>query len=197
VYTFGVVHIHDFLCISPPFTSGLVWIIGDSIIRRAERRLGLPIKIEWKGKGGAGVCAFHDLLAGLSKGGPPPQLLIIHLGTNDLVTKDEYALRQIIAVMLRDCAMMYPNTWLVWSDILPRVFYIGARSQPAIERKRRTVNRWARSQCAAVQAFCMHHPQFVWSQTSLFSYDGVHLSPMGNQLFVANLRQCIVSQFGL
>ena len=73
------------------------------------------------------------------------------------------------------------------------MFYVGARSQPAMERKRRTINRWAASQCGVVQVPCIHHPQFKWSEISLYLYDGIHLSPLGNQLFISNLREFIIS----
>ena len=162
-------------------------------MRRAEGPFGIPARVYWKGKGGAGMANYDYLLNDLRKRAPPPDLLIFHLGTNDLVTIDEFALRQQIAVMLRDCAWAYPTSTIVWSDMLPRVFYMGARSQSALERKRRTINRWAASQCKAVQALCVHHPQFIWSEVSLFSYDGVHLSSLGNQLFRSNLRAFIVS----
>ena len=86
-----------------------MWIIGDSIIRRAEMHLDIPVRVFWRGKGGAGVTDLYDLQAELGKILPPPAMLIIHLGTNDLVTLDEYALRQRITVMLRDCAVWCPT----------------------------------------------------------------------------------------
>ena len=122
-----------------------------------------------------------DMIAELGKVLPPPAMLVIHLGSNDLVRIDEFALRQRVSVMLRDCAAWCPSMTIVWSDILPRVFYFGALSQSALERKRRTINRWARSQCAKIpKAICLHQPQFQWSDFALFRYDGVHLSPRGN-----------------
>ena len=121
--------------------SDIIWIVGDSIIRRAECDLELPFNIHWKGRGGAGVTELYDLQVELSNSSPPHILLIVHLGTNDLVKVDEFALRQRIAVMLRDCLEWCQSATVVWSDILPRVFYFGALSQPVLERKRRTVNR--------------------------------------------------------
>ena len=175
----------------PPFLD-TVWIVGDSIIRRAECEFPLPVNILWKGKGGAGVADAYDLRDELSAFGPPPNLLIVHLGTNDLVRIDEYAQR--IAVMLRDCLRWGPNMTIVWSAILPRVHYFGAHSQTALKRKRRTINRWARSQCSKLaSALCLHHPQFQWSDLSLYKFDGVHLSPYGNQVFTANIQQFLQS----
>ena len=162
-------------------------------MRRAERSFGLPLEVFWKGKGGAGIGDCRDLLIDLGKRAPSPAFIIIHLDTNDLVDIDEFALRQQVAVMLCDCCWAYPGSTIVWSDALPRVFYVGARFQPAMERKRRTINRWAASQCRAVQVPCIHHPHFKWSEISLYLYDGVHLSPLGNQLIISNLREFIIS----
>ena len=123
---------------------------------------------------------LYDIRAELGKVLPPPAMLIIHLGSNDLVRLDEYALRQRVSVMLQDCATWCPTMTIVWSDILPRV-YFGAFLQLAVERKRRTINRWARSQCTKIpNALCLHHPQFQHSDFALFRYDGVHLSLRGN-----------------
>ena len=78
-----------------------MWIVGDSIIRRAECGFPLPLKVHWKGKGGAGVADLYDLREQLLRLSPPPVFLLVHLGTNDLVRIDEFALRQRVAVMLR------------------------------------------------------------------------------------------------
>ena len=119
------------------------------------------LNIFWHGKGRAGVADLYDMRAELGRVLPPPVMLIIHLGSNDLVRLDEYALRQRVSVMLRDCAAWCPTMTIVWSDVLPRVFYFGAFSQPALERNRCTINRWARSQYTKIpNALCLHHPQF-------------------------------------
>ena len=145
----------------PLFTLDHIWIVGDSIFRRAEGRLDITVNIFWHRKGGAGVADLYDMRAELGKVLPLPAMLIIHFGSNDLVRLDEYALRQRVSVMLQDCATWCPTMTIVWSDFLPRVFYFGAFLQPAVERKRRTINRWARSQCTKIpNALCLHHPQF-------------------------------------
>lgn len=176
------------------FYSDIVWIVGDSIIRRVECGFPLPLKVHWKGKGGAGVADLYDLREQLLRLSPPPVFLLVHLGTNDLVRIDEFALRQRVAVMLRDCLDWCPHLTLIWSDILPRVFYFGAHSQPALERKRRIINRWARSQCSKLpRTLCLHHPQFQWADFSLYHFDGVHFSPAGNRIFRSNIEQFLRS----
>ena len=88
----------------------------------------------WKGKSGAGMFELESLLQ--SCGGATPAIIIFHIGTNDLIKVDEFCMRQRILVSLQDCIRQFPSTKIVWSDILPRVFYFGAKSQPAVEKKR-------------------------------------------------------------
>ena len=84
----------------------------------------------------------------------------------------------------------------MWSDVLPRPCFVGAISQPKMERKRRSTNRWARSlSCRMTMVKVLHHPQFMWSHFHLFDYDGVHLSCEGLGLLRQNLQACIESYY--
>lgn len=150
----------------------------------------------WKGKSGARMCDLDTLLQSINYG-PSPAVIICHIGTNDLVNVDEFCMRQRITVFMHQCISQFPYTRVVWSDILPRVFYFGAKSQPAVEKKRKAINRWAKKQCHVLGAHCLHHPQFSWSETTLYRYDGVHLSDVGTKLFRGNLQSCISLLLGL
>ena len=131
---------------------------------------------------------YLDLLPILMRRqGPDPSVLLLHIGTNDLVTTDEFCMRQRILLLLNSCTVRFPHTVLMWSAILPRVFYFGARSQSSLERKRKALNRWAKKQCAKLGAHFLPHPQFKWTETALYRYDGVHLSPLGNTAFSGGL----------
>ena len=169
-------------------TVGPVWIIGDSIIRWAAGSFALPRHVVWKGKSGARMGDLDLLLKSIK--GPTPSVIIFHIGTNDLVDVDEFCMRQRITVSLQTYVSQFSTTKVVWSDILPRIFYFGAKSQAAVEKKRRAINRWAKSQCIRLGAHCLPHPQFVWSETALYRFDGVHLSPLGTKIFRDNLRAC-------
>ena len=170
---------------------GPIWIVGDSLVRWVKRAVDVPFPVIWRGKSGAGLCEISQLLEGTT--GPSPATIIVHIGTNDLVEVDEFSIRQRIALTMKRCRDVFPATCIIWSDILPRVFYFGARSQMSIERKRRAVNRWARSQGRRLGVSILHHPQFTWTETSLYRYDGIHLSPLGNGIFIANLLLAIRS----
>ena len=72
-------------------------------------------------------------------------MLIVHLGTNDLMETDFFCCRQRLAIFMQHCLDTYPYAHLVRSDILPRACYFGATNPAKIEKKRRSINRWARS----------------------------------------------------
>ena len=168
-----------------------VWVVGDSIVRWASQDLNLPNLVRWNGRGGAQLKDLHGLLSGFHA--TSPALIILHLGTNDLVSHDLFTLRQLITSALGICRQRFPQAIVVWSDILPRMFYFGATSQKAIENVRKAANRWAKAQCKKLGARVLQHPQFIWSDASLYRFDGVHLSPKGIAIFRANLCNCILS----
>ena len=93
-----------------------VWIVGDSIVRRARRQLDVPVRIYWKGKGGAGVCDLPDLLHSMRA--PQPDIIIVHIGTNDLGRTDMFSIRQRIAYYMplsSSGVVSYPTTpVLLW-----------------------------------------------------------------------------------
>ena len=143
----------------------------------------------WNGKSGACLNDLPDLLQNMH--GPPPSIIIVHLGTNDLGKVFFFSMRQRVVIFMQFCKSMYPNALLLWSEILPRAFYFGANPQEGMERQRRAVNRWARSRCGRMGAVNLSHKQFLWTNFSLFRRDGVHLSPEGNTIFRNNLLTAI------
>ena len=167
--------------------------MGDSIVQWARRALGVSPTVLWRGQSGAQFCDLQPLLDELAQTHSPPELLIIHMGTNDLVHTDFFSLPQRVSLCIDGCRTLFPGAAVVWSDTLPRMFYYGARSQRSLEKQRRALNKWSRTYCHRVGAHVLHHPQFCWTDASLYRYDGVHLSAMGNDLFRANLRQCVLS----
>ena len=85
----------------------------------------------------------------------------------------------------------FPDTIIYWSDILPRVFYFGARSQKAMEQQRKVINRWAWACSRRIGCQVLSHPQFAWTDLSLYRFDGIHLSEAGNAVFCSDMAACI------
>ena len=100
-------------------------------------------------------------------------VIVFHIGTNDLLSVDAFCIRQCIFVLFEDTVTMYPQSQIIWSDILPRVFYFGTTAQASMDRKRRSINKWAKSRLYQLGGHVIHHPQFHWTTMQLFRYDGV------------------------
>lgn len=169
-----------------------MWIVGDSLIRWAQRSLAVgAVPVLWRGRGGARLSDLSSLLSSMPKNAPPPAVLIIHLGTNDLIAMDVYSIRQSILIFMGEIRAQFPTTVVFWSEILPRVFYFGAHSQKGMEQQRKKINRWMRTCCQRHGFTIVRHPQFKWMELSLYRFDGVHLSEAGNAMFCGNLAACI------
>ncbi len=60
-----------------------------------------------------------------------------------------------------------------------------------MERQRKAINWAARAHAGKIGCEVLHHPQFSWTDLSLYRFDGVHLSMAGNRAFCQNLTDCI------
>ena len=100
-----------------------------------HRIVGVGPRVRWNGKGGARLPDLIQLLADLAGSGPPPRVIVAHLGTNDLGFADAFSLRQRIRIFMSECLANYPMPQVVWSDILPRACYFGALSPAKVEMK--------------------------------------------------------------
>ena len=85
-------------------SAGPIWIIGDSIVRGAKQPLGLARAVLWNGRSGAMISDIRSLMAGVT--GPPPAVIVFHIGTNDLLSVDAFCIRQRILVLFKDTMIM-------------------------------------------------------------------------------------------
>ncbi|ESP03456.1 hypothetical protein LOTGIDRAFT_171395 [Lottia gigantea] len=107
-----------------------VWIVGSSLVKKAfpaahatGSNLGLDhfgCSIWWQGKSGLRLIDMVPHLKTLSKFENPPAYLIIHCCGNDIGTVPCKWLRDRIDETLDDIKIHFPNTILIWSQILPR-----------------------------------------------------------------------------
>lgn len=178
----------------------VVWIIGSSIVRWAGnfarrrpggRSLGLQrcnFIIKWYGTSGMKWDQFDGTLQSRLKECPPPDIMIIHLGSNDLTsTKSKELIVNIECSLLRLKALL-PSTLLFWSDILPRCYWHGARFPKKIEKARKRVNSAVSSKFIMEGGGHIRHPSISVKEVSLFRHDGVHLSDHGNSVFVNDIQ---------
>ena len=117
-----------FLC---PLTD--IWFIGDSLIShlsdraafRASSNLGLANKKVHR----PGTSSMHwsDLIPMVQLAmmfNPPPVMFLVHVGGNDLVTRQGKLIKNI-KKDLQYLASVFSTTKIIWSDILPRKSWRG------------------------------------------------------------------------
>lgn len=173
------------------------WVIGDSIVRWAGEgnpQLQGTSETVWLGLGGARLLGFQNRLNRRLAGRSAPHVLIIHLGTNDVFQLSQYALCRAVEATLQFSRQRLPQCRVIWSCILPRLFWYGEVRQGVGERVRRVANRRAIRLCESLPGDnrVISHP---WASRpnnhNLFRRDGVHLSDAGNNLYRRNLEEGI------
>ncbi|XP_068106722.1 uncharacterized protein [Hyperolius riggenbachi] len=196
---------------SSPTRHGLkqvVWIIGHSFIfwarRRAKERpytdnLDLDtdsFQIYWKGCRGMRWEALLPKLVCLVDEWPVPDILIIHLGGNDL---GKVKTLNLLARMRRDFLQIraiFPNTVLVFSEIVPRLVWYVSPNKRFFEKIRKRVN-WAMCKfLSSVGGFSYRHIDLEGGVRGLYRKDLVHLSPIGVDIFNMELQNMVEKAVG-
>ncbi|XP_053161280.1 uncharacterized protein LOC128349267 [Hemicordylus capensis] len=128
-----------------------VLILGHSIVFWAHKTarvaqpgtqlgLGQWADISWIGRRGMVIAQFLPMLQEFLAANPPPDILVLHLGENDLGSKSGlsifHSLRKDILLVLEWC----PGILILWSAMLQRRVWRGARDPYRVERARRKVN---------------------------------------------------------
>ena len=75
-------------------------------------------------------------------------------------------------------ANMFPESCMVWSDVLPRATYRGAVSNAKVEKARKSLNTAMKSFMPKINGICIHHQNIQWNSHHLFRNDGVHMNIM-------------------
>lgn len=175
-----------------------VWMVGDSLLhwvslRAAEHgtsNLGLPdtYNVVWLGK--RGMC-WGQLLTTIQRAmlfRRPPVMIVVHLGSNDIETQH---IGQFVNKIYKDIKYLrsiFTKANIIWSYILPRLGWYG---QAAINRKRGRINRAGRvaTRHAEFGGFITHN--IDCDTPSLFRPDGIHLSDVGNDKFLADFSEAV------
>uniref|UniRef100_A0A8W8KXW4 SGNH hydrolase-type esterase domain-containing protein n=1 Tax=Magallana gigas TaxID=29159 RepID=A0A8W8KXW4_MAGGI len=177
-----------------------VWIVGSSIVRNAGiaalsrpggQGLGLQTKgidIWWQGYGGLRFVDLACKLRWLAQFENPPNLIVIHCGANDIGQVKTQKLLDRVRWDLRLLASIFPNTKLVWSFLLPRVAWRYSKNVRVMEQTRNRVNRAAAKEILGCGGRLLRHTQFLGKPKQLYSRDGVHLSGLGNDIYLNNLQ---------
>ncbi|XP_030842494.1 uncharacterized protein LOC115924473 [Strongylocentrotus purpuratus] len=139
-------------------TGDRIWIVGDSLVRRAKQRANMLNHqdlgrargtVQWHGQGGATLQDLPRLVENrLRYNQRAPALVIVHLGTNNLGLNDACQCRIAIDMALQILRTAMPRTHIAWSTIIPRLFYHSSRGyrtlQDAMDGVRKSLNKYAR-----------------------------------------------------
>ncbi|XP_052684344.1 uncharacterized protein LOC128164503 isoform X2 [Crassostrea angulata] len=187
-----------------PMNQDLVWIIGSSIIHWAQKyaettnqlNLGLNhFTINWNGRRGMVWEYLYTTVSSMLIPNKQPTILIIHCGGNNIGDPQNTlkGIQKFMKLTLSQIADLLPNTLIVWSHILPRSNWRQSLSTIEGENSRRRIN-------SAIATFVLKklngasikYPDIQITQKRLFRLDGVHLSDLGNNIYINSLKNAIV-----
>ena len=183
-----------------------MWVIGDSLVHWAAERAEIKglvhfqmeadnIRVRWFGVRGMTWPDLKSRIQYLMMLKARPFMMIIHLGGNSVVSTKLRTFQKRIERDFRYMFWTYPDVVFVWSDILPRLVWKGAKPKdyPAMEKKRGCLNRTARRVVASyADGRQLIHDNFDHTP-GLFWRDGVHLSDIGSDLLLVNMQEAVSS----
>ena len=149
-------------------------------------------QVSWLGLGGGRIVNFMDRTRRYLSGRSTPHTLVVHIGSKDIFAMTKRELCEAVDKLLRGLRQLLPRCRLVWSNILPRLFWYGEEHAKAGEKVRKEVNRQAYKTCKSMQGDnrVIFHKDITGRDHSLYKRkDGVHLSSKGYSIFRHQLQE--------
>ncbi|XP_054837616.1 uncharacterized protein LOC129331223 [Eublepharis macularius] len=170
--------------------SMVFWAAHQAKRTRIGSQLGLSrwATVEWRGRRGLRWAGLLPLLFE-GRNPPPPHILVVHLGGNDLGMMKGVALSCQAQDDFREIMRRWPGVLIFWSAMLLRRVWREALDHRAVERARRMANRALFRAMTRGLGIYLPHPQIRAESADLYRGDGVHLSTSGNAIFLNDLRQ--------
>ena len=183
-----IVHSAGILIVGSSFVERL-----DNYLRNCRGVLRVPLPVKLIGKGGL---KLQDLRSLLDKeaNSARPAYIIIHVGANDITDLSSYAWRRELEASVAYIQLRYPNSRLIWSDMLPRQHWRNAISTKVAEKSRKRCQLRARALFSQEGGEIISHNLIHGDQ--FLSTDGVHLSETGQQVFREDLEDGILRIMG-
>ncbi|MES9883958.1 MAG: SGNH/GDSL hydrolase family protein [Sedimenticola sp.] len=181
-----------------------VWIVGDSYVRRlheraCHRRIDNSLQqphirnINWMGYGGLRWGALRQKIQYAAIHGSAPKAIVIALGSNDLGLTKGCPLIHDMRRDLHAVQAMFPETKIIFSALLPRLVWLRTDIPvDKIETKRKQINRTVRRFVTNIlHGSFVSHPDITADCPGMYHTDGVHLSDIGNDLFMLNIKEAL------
>ncbi|CAJ0946547.1 unnamed protein product [Ranitomeya imitator] len=179
-----------------------IWLVGHSYIywaaRRAElcpggRSLGLTgMDVIWRGTRGLTWSQVLPEVVRIARVASSPTVVVIHAGRNDLAS---FPLAELLTLMRADLDKLpgfFPVMHLVWSELIPRLVWRGARELSAMERSRRTLNQRISRFIRFKNGVVVRHHRLEGDNSGFLLPDGVHLNDADLDIFLDGLREGVV-----
>ncbi|KAJ1124194.1 hypothetical protein NDU88_002655 [Pleurodeles waltl] len=152
-------------------------------------------RVRWEGRGG--MCWPEPLgtLERLKGRGDCPDVLLVHLGENDLVKRTGL---DVLRDMKRDLTVVrqqWHGCHVIWTAFVPRQVWRGARKPGAIEKARRKIYKEMQTFCSEQGFAYMEHSDIRFEDKEFFRGDGVHLSFVGMELYLLQLKEFLRMTF--
>lgn len=172
-------------------SSIVYWAARSAFKRPGGKHLNLQLNnlsIEWFGTRGMKWQDFDPLFESKLKTNPPPDYLIVHLGSNDLGLATSLELFHSIKCSFLRCKLLAPNLSIIWSDMLPRLYWHNASDASKVEAARKNINRKVKQFIKQEGGFVIRYPSITFADKQLFRFDGTHLNDLGNSAFLNTLQ---------
>ncbi|KAM4031870.1 uncharacterized protein ACNLHF_019241 [Anomaloglossus baeobatrachus] len=187
----------------------LVWILGHSYVywgalradvRHDGRQLGVSVteaRVKWLGIRGMTWGRVRPEVAYYSRMDRDPDVLILHVGGNDLGIRSARELKRDIKLDLLHLWRAFPGIVIVWSDIIARTQWCFGRSVDRINRARSKLNRAIGRFVARNGGLVVRHRELEESTEQYLRGDGVHLTDVGLDLWMLGLRDGLEQALGV
>ena len=113
-----------------------------------------------------------------------PQYLILHCGANDIGNVPLKDLIQQIKKTLCRIQLLLPKTKLIWSQLLPRNKWRYFDHMEPMNKALKRLNNSIASEIIKNGGCYIKYPDIKAGNELLFQADGVHLSDIGNDIFL-------------
>uniref|UniRef100_A0A8C2FN82 Si:dkeyp-121d4.3 n=1 Tax=Cyprinus carpio TaxID=7962 RepID=A0A8C2FN82_CYPCA len=145
------------------------------------------VRIWWKGMQGMTWQQLVPLLLQLKDNWPKPDVLIIHLGGNDISTTDPEAFIETVKKDMTSLKSIFPECLLVWSNILSRQTWRGTEDSKEMDIIRMAINESICGIMTELGGSALSDGN-IRPSLGLYRPDGVHLSGKGIDTFNLNLQ---------
>ena len=126
------------------------------------------------------------------KSGPPPNYLLVHQGSNDLLLIPGVELFHQIKFSFLRCKVLAPTMTIIWSVMLPHLYWHNAKSARNINSARKDVNRKVKQYLKTQGGLVIRHPSITPTEKRLFRYDGSRLNQLGNSVLLNGLQLSLI-----